>query len=230
MIFGSIGASINFSQLPASVVGRAALIVVTGGRPAARERARPAALCLLRESLGACCGSGPPSPGNLSCVRWPAARAHPRAQSARGGSTKRAGLAVRMIATYITMFGREGRAGDHPYSHRSRLFFAVAWSPKATVQAALSAAPLHLVRILKKGQPDYEQWMEWGREVQATGALGNEGAIIRARARASAPSNQGRGRPPRPAPPRPGAVAGAERRSRRERLAGSRPLAAACTT
>ncbi|KAI8475653.1 MAG: Sodium/hydrogen exchanger family-domain-containing protein [Monoraphidium minutum] len=107
MIFGSIGASISFCTLPASVIGRAVLIVTTG-------------------------------------------------------------LAVRMLVTYFTMFGREG-AGDHPYPHRSRLFFAVAWTPKATVQAALSGAPLHLVRILKQGAPDYAQWTAWGEEAPNAG-------------------------------------------------------------
>jgi len=33
MIFGTIGASIDFSLLPAGVVGRAVLIVVTGAPP-----------------------------------------------------------------------------------------------------------------------------------------------------------------------------------------------------
>jgi hypothetical protein len=53
-----------------------------------------------------------------------------------------------------------------PYS---RLFFAVAWTPKATVQAVLSGTPLHLVKILKSGAPDYDQWLQWGHEIQTTG-------------------------------------------------------------
>jgi hypothetical protein len=59
-----------------------------------------------------------------------------------------------------------GRGGDPPYSWRSRLFFAIAWTPKATVQAALSGAVLHQIRILKEGAPDFEQWMDWGRQVR----------------------------------------------------------------
>jgi hypothetical protein len=75
------------------------------------------------------------------------------------------GLVVRTLCTYLVMWGT-GRPGDPAYSCRSRLFFAVAWTPKATVQAALSGAPLHLVRMLKKGQPDYQQWVTWGQEVR----------------------------------------------------------------
>jgi len=63
------------------------------------------------------------------------------------------------------MLGSDGRPGDPAYSACTRAFFAVAWTPKATVQAALSGTPLHLVRILKQGSADYEQWVTWGEQV-----------------------------------------------------------------
>ncbi|GBF89298.1 mitochondrial sodium hydrogen exchanger [Raphidocelis subcapitata] len=109
LIFGTIGAAINFRTLPAGVVGRAVLIVTTG-------------------------------------------------------------LIVRCIATFLCMWG-SGRPGDPPYTWRSRLFFAIAWTPKATVQAALSGAVLHSIRLLKADAPDFEQWLDWGRQIQATGVV-----------------------------------------------------------
>lgn len=89
------------------------------------------------------------------------------------------GLLVRALSTFATMWGRIGGcacvvgggavaskacarccaggcagggagAGCGPsYTWREALFFAVAWTPKATVQAALSGAPLHVVRFLR---------------------------------------------------------------------------------
>jgi hypothetical protein len=46
----------------------------------------------------------------------------------------RAGLGVRAIMTFISMSGQG-------YNWKEKVFFAVAWTPKATVQAALSGAP-----------------------------------------------------------------------------------------
>lgn len=37
----------------------------------------------------------------------------------------------------------------------------------ATVQAALSGVPLHMVRMLKTGAPNYEEWLAWGHQVRS---------------------------------------------------------------
>lgn len=72
------------------------------------------------------------------------------------------GGVLRMIVTYFSMSG-------FGYSRKEKLFYAIAWTPKATVQAALSAAPLTLITNLKQGDPDYEQWVTWGNDILTTG-------------------------------------------------------------
>ena len=72
------------------------------------------------------------------------------------------GVTLRMISTYFVMSG-------FGYTWRERLFYAVAWTPKATVQAALSATPLTLINKYKVGSPDYEQWVAWGNDILTTG-------------------------------------------------------------
>lgn len=59
--------------------------------------------------------------------------------------------------------------GTARYSWKERLFFAVAWTPKATVQASLSAVPLALINRTMVDSPDYEQWVRWGEDCLATG-------------------------------------------------------------
>ena len=72
------------------------------------------------------------------------------------------GVTLRTIVTYFTMAG-------FGYSWKEKLFYAIAWTPKATVQAALSAAPLALINELKVGAPDYDQWVAWGNDILTTG-------------------------------------------------------------
>lgn len=73
-----------------------------------------------------------------------------------------AGATLRIICTFIVMSG-------FGYTTRERIFYALAWTPKATVQAALSAAPLALIEKFKKGAPDYDQWVDWGNDILTTG-------------------------------------------------------------
>lgn len=73
-----------------------------------------------------------------------------------------AGLCVRVIITFFIM-------GKRRYTWKERLFFAVAWTPKATVQASLSAVPLALINSVMAGSPDFEQWQQWGEDCLATG-------------------------------------------------------------
>ncbi|KAG2433703.1 hypothetical protein HXX76_008072 [Chlamydomonas incerta] len=56
------------------------------------------------------------------------------------------GLLVRMPMTFLAMTGAR-------LSLRERLFVAVAWTPKATVQAALGAQPLDMIRAAYRGVP-----------------------------------------------------------------------------
>jgi Kef-type K+ transport system membrane component KefB len=44
-----------------------------------------------------------------------------------------AGVTVRVVCTYVAM-------SDRSYNWKEKLFYAIAWTPKATVQAALSGA------------------------------------------------------------------------------------------
>lgn len=72
------------------------------------------------------------------------------------------GVVLRTLITYGVMSG-------FGYSWREKLFYAVAWTPKATVQAALSGAPLALIQKYKTGAPDYAEWEQWGNEILVTG-------------------------------------------------------------
>jgi hypothetical protein len=150
MIFGTIGASIDFATLPASVAARALAIVCIGAR----------FLFAVLIALACIC-----TPVNT----W---------QNQTKTHNTKTGLLVRALSTFATMWGRiggcacvdggggaaarpkacarccagsgggGGGAGCGPsYTWREALFFAVAWTPKATVQAALSGAPLHVVRL-----------------------------------------------------------------------------------
>jgi hypothetical protein len=69
---------------------------------------------------------------------------------------------VRVIITFFIM-------GKRRYNWKERLFYAVAWTPKATVQASLSAVPLALINSVMKDSPDYAQWQQWGEDCLATG-------------------------------------------------------------
>jgi NhaP-type Na+/H+ or K+/H+ antiporter len=69
---------------------------------------------------------------------------------------------VRVIITFFVM-------GKARYNWKERLFYALAWTPKATVQASLSAVPLALIKSNMADSPDYEQWVRWGEDCLATG-------------------------------------------------------------
>jgi hypothetical protein len=73
-------------------------------------------------------------------------------------------VALRIIGTFLVMF-------DRRYTWRERLFFATAWTPKATVQASLSAVPLSLINSLKSSEPDYDTWRLWGDQILTTGVF-----------------------------------------------------------
>jgi len=78
------------------------------------------------------------------------------------GADWHAGLCVRVVITYFIM-------GKARYTWKERVFYAIAWTPKATVQASLSAVPLALISSNLAGSPDYAQWQQWGKDCLATG-------------------------------------------------------------
>jgi len=59
--------------------------------------------------------------------------------------------------------------GHKRYNIKEQVFFALAWTPKATVQASLSAVPLLLINEVKQNEPDFAQWQQWGKDILATG-------------------------------------------------------------
>jgi NhaP-type Na+/H+ or K+/H+ antiporter len=74
------------------------------------------------------------------------------------------GVVVRCLAAMFATFG----AG---LSLRERLFIALAWMPKATVQAALGSVPLSLVRDGLKREDDpakFDRYEQWGIDILTT--------------------------------------------------------------
>ncbi len=74
------------------------------------------------------------------------------------------GVVLRVIITFLIMFDRQ-------YTWKERLFYAVAWTPKATVQASLSAVPLAMIQSAYADSPDFEKWSTWGEEILTTGVF-----------------------------------------------------------
>ena len=72
------------------------------------------------------------------------------------------GVILRMLFTFGAMSGLG-------FSVKEKVFFSVAWTPKATVQAALSAAPLTLIESYKVGIDNYDEWFAWGNDILTTG-------------------------------------------------------------
>ena len=60
---------------------------------------------------------------------------------------------------------------DRAYTWREKLFYAAAWTPKATVQASLSAVPLTMITAKYSGQPDFAEWELWGQEILTAGVF-----------------------------------------------------------
>ncbi|BDA43853.1 Sodium/hydrogen exchanger 9B2 [Coccomyxa sp. Obi] len=73
-----------------------------------------------------------------------------------------AGLGVRMPITYMVMLGSK-------YTWMEKLFFAIAWSPKATVQATLANLPLDQVNaVYAPTDPQYKEYANWAEETLVT--------------------------------------------------------------
>jgi NhaP-type Na+/H+ or K+/H+ antiporter len=70
-------------------------------------------------------------------------------------------VGVRTVAAFLSTYGCN-------LSMRERQFIALAWMPKATVQAALGSVPLAMVHHNMKDSPDFEQFEKWGNDIVAT--------------------------------------------------------------
>lgn len=74
------------------------------------------------------------------------------------------GLTLRTIASFFTMMG-------FGYTWKERLFYAIAWTPKATVQASLSAVALTFAQNLPDSDPNKPEWLRWGADILTTGVF-----------------------------------------------------------
>lgn len=73
-------------------------------------------------------------------------------------------VAVRTVMALIATQG----AG---LNMKERLFVALAWMPKASVQAALGAIPYAKILEKKADEPDFEDWKAWGLDILTTAVL-----------------------------------------------------------
>jgi NhaP-type Na+/H+ or K+/H+ antiporter len=71
------------------------------------------------------------------------------------------GLITRMIIAYVAVGGRKLTKTD-------RMFVAVAWIPKATVQAALCSVPLAMVEDRMSTYKNYEELNIWAHQIFTT--------------------------------------------------------------
>jgi len=71
------------------------------------------------------------------------------------------GLCIRLPAAFAACsFGA--------LDFKEKLFIALSWVPKATVQAALASDPLETIMESKTGEPDFDKWQQWGNEILTT--------------------------------------------------------------
>lgn len=76
------------------------------------------------------------------------------------------GVTFRLAAAYIST------GGDSELTGKERVFIALAWIPKATVQAALCSFPLMLVKdVMDTDDKYYDQYILWGNQIVSTAIL-----------------------------------------------------------
>ncbi|KRX03027.1 hypothetical protein PPERSA_04822 [Pseudocohnilembus persalinus] len=72
------------------------------------------------------------------------------------------GTAIRTVIAFGVLWGPK-------FNYKERLLIAIAWIPKATVQAALASNPLNLVKDdMDQDKQYYDQYLEWGDKIQTT--------------------------------------------------------------
>jgi len=148
MLFVTVGSSIDFSTLADGTVGKSCAIVCAGAlhtptvaweAGGEQWRATHWAVCI------ACMPSGPQVPHlrRLCLASTQRVANSPRLSSPLSNLARvlphccpqnlLAGLGLRAVITFFSMIGLH-------HSVKERLFLAFAWTPKATLQAALSGA------------------------------------------------------------------------------------------
>ena len=71
------------------------------------------------------------------------------------------GLCIRLPAAFVACsFGE--------LDFKEKLFIALAWMPKATVQAALASDPLETIQSTKRTEGNYLEWEQWGNDILTT--------------------------------------------------------------
>ena len=71
------------------------------------------------------------------------------------------GLCVRLPAAFFACsFGA--------LNFKEKLFIALSWMPKATVQAALASDPLETILEHKHDEANFDEWEQWGNEILTT--------------------------------------------------------------
>lgn len=71
------------------------------------------------------------------------------------------GLTVRLPIAYFSTHGKG-------MLFKERLFIALSWIPKATVQAALCSLPLDMIKAKMVDDPDYDKYVSWGEDILTT--------------------------------------------------------------
>ena len=75
------------------------------------------------------------------------------------------GLLFRLVAAFLVT------SGTNNFTFYERVFIAIAWIPKATVQAAMCSVPLTLFKSKMKGEENYDQFLCWGSQIISTAIL-----------------------------------------------------------
>ena len=77
------------------------------------------------------------------------------------------GILFRLSTAYFATSG-----GDAPLTEKERLFIALVWIPKATVQAVLCSFPLMLIKgVLSPEDEGYGIYILWGNQIMSTAIL-----------------------------------------------------------
>ncbi|KAL7540270.1 hypothetical protein ACHAXR_009993 [Thalassiosira sp. AJA248-18] len=74
------------------------------------------------------------------------------------------GLFIRLPTAFMSAYGKD-------LSNTERLFVAFAWSPKATVQAALCSLPLTMIKKNYSGSDNIDELVDFGTQIKSTSIL-----------------------------------------------------------
>lgn len=80
-------------------------------------------------------------------------------------------LLIVILGVFVRVPAAFYATGSKDLTVSERGFVALAWIPKATVQAALASLPLSLIKDTMQGRSDYEEYVSWGNQVLSTAVL-----------------------------------------------------------